>query len=59
MERVVLHLPVRVSPVHVSGEGSEDFYQEIGKLPVVEGRFHLSPHWRRDYVAETHRILED
>ena len=48
-----------VSPVHVSGSVDKDFYyKEIGMLPVVEGRFHLSPHWRRDYVAETHRMLE-
>jgi glycosyltransferase involved in cell wall biosynthesis len=47
-----------VSPVHMSGSGVEDFYREVGKLPVVEGRFHLSPHWRRDYVAETRRLLE-
>ena len=47
-----------VNPVHVSGSPDEDFYREIGKLPVVEGRFHLSPHWQRDYVAETRRMLE-
>jgi hypothetical protein len=47
-----------VSPVHMSGSAAEDFYREIGKLPVVEGRFHLSPHWRRDYVAETRRLLD-
>jgi hypothetical protein len=55
---VVLHLPVGVSPVHISGRVEEDFYREIGELPVVEGRFHLSPHWRRDYVAEIRRMLE-
>jgi glycosyltransferase involved in cell wall biosynthesis/Sec-independent protein translocase protein TatA len=48
-----------VSPVHMSGSGVEDFYREVGILPVVEGRFHLFPHWRRDYVAETRRMLED
>jgi glycosyltransferase involved in cell wall biosynthesis/Sec-independent protein translocase protein TatA len=47
-----------VSPVHVSGSTAENFYREIGKLPVVEGRFHLSPHWRRDYAAETRRLLD-
>ena len=47
-----------VSPVHMSGSGVEDFYREVGKLPVVEGRFQLSPHWRRDYVAETRRLLD-
>jgi glycosyltransferase involved in cell wall biosynthesis len=47
-----------VSPVHVSGLGVEDFYGEIGKLPVVEACFHLAPHWRRDYVAETRRLLD-
>ena len=47
-----------VSPVHMSGSGVEDFYREVGKLPVAEGRFHLSPHWRRDYLAETRRQLD-
>src|SRR5215211_6583643 len=47
-----------VSPVHMSGSGVEDFYGEVGKQPVVEGCFQLSPHWRRDYVAETRRLLE-
>jgi glycosyltransferase involved in cell wall biosynthesis len=47
-----------VSPVHITG-GDENYYREVGKLPVVEGRFQLSPHWRRDYVAETRRMLED
>jgi Glycosyl transferase family 2 len=47
-----------VSPVHMSGSGVEDFYREVGKLPVVEGRFHLSPNRRRDYVAETRRLLD-
>jgi hypothetical protein len=56
-----------VSPVHVSSlvlapdgdPNGEDFYREMGKLPVVEAPFHLSPHWRRDYVRETRRMLED
>jgi glycosyltransferase involved in cell wall biosynthesis len=47
-----------VSPVHMSGSGVEDFYVEVGKQPVVEACFHLSPRWRRDYVAETRRLLD-
>jgi glycosyltransferase involved in cell wall biosynthesis len=47
-----------VSPAHMSGSGVEDFYREVGKLPIVEGRFHLSPHWRRDYLGETRRLLD-
>jgi glycosyltransferase involved in cell wall biosynthesis len=47
-----------VSPAHGSSRGVEDFYREVGEMPVVEGRFHLSPHWRRDYVAEARRMLE-
>jgi hypothetical protein len=47
-----------VNPVHMPGSGVEDFYREVGKQPVVEGRFQLSPHWRRDYAAETRRLLE-
>jgi len=46
-----------VSPVHICSSSDQDFYGEIGELPVVEGRFQLSPHWRRDYVAETRRLL--
>jgi hypothetical protein len=46
-----------VSPVHMSGSGVEDFYVEVGKLPVVEACFHLSPRWRRDYEAETRLLL--
>src|SRR5215204_231547 len=47
-----------VSPVHICSSSDQDFYGEIGELPVVEGRFQLSPHWRRDYVAETRRLLD-
>jgi glycosyltransferase involved in cell wall biosynthesis len=47
-----------ISPVHMSGSGVEDFYREVGKQPVVEGCIHLSPHWRKDYVAETRRLLD-
>jgi hypothetical protein len=47
-----------VSQVHMSGSGVEEFYGEVGKLPVVEGRYQLSAHWRKDYVAETRRVLE-
>jgi glycosyltransferase involved in cell wall biosynthesis len=47
-----------VSPVHICSSSDQDFYGEIGELPVVEGRFQLSPHWRRDYVAQTRRLLE-
>ncbi len=47
-----------VSPAHMSGSGVEDFYREVGKQPIVEGCFHLSPHWRRDYLAETRRLLD-
>jgi glycosyltransferase involved in cell wall biosynthesis len=47
-----------VSPAHMSGSGVENFYREVGKLPVAEACYHLSPHWRRDYVAETRRLLE-
>jgi glycosyltransferase involved in cell wall biosynthesis len=48
-----------VSPVHVSGRPDEGYYQEIGTLPVKEGRFRLFPHWRRDYEAEARRMLEE
>ena len=47
-----------VSQVHMSGSGVEEFYEEVGKLPVVEGRYQLSAYWRKDYVAETRRVLE-
>ena len=47
-----------VSPVHVSARTDEGYYREVGMLPVVEGRYRLSPHWQRYYVAETRRMLE-
>lgn len=48
-----------VGPVHVSGRADEGYYREIGLLPVEEGRYHLSPHWQRDYEAETRRMLDE
>jgi hypothetical protein len=42
----------------MSGSGVEEFYEVVGKLPVVEGRYQPSAHWRKDYVAETRRVLE-
>jgi glycosyltransferase involved in cell wall biosynthesis len=48
-----------VSPVHVSGLADEGYYREIGLLPVEEGRYHLFPHWQRDYEAETRRMLDE
>ena len=44
--------------MHMSGSGVEDFYGEVGKQPVAEARFQLTPHWRRDYVAQTRRLLD-
>lgn len=39
-----------VSPVHLSGRAPlEKWYQEVGRLKVVEGSFMLRPHWRIDY----------
>jgi hypothetical protein len=47
-----------VSPVHVSSRMPHDaFYREIGTRPVQPGRFRLTPHWRRDYQAETRALL--
>jgi glycosyltransferase involved in cell wall biosynthesis len=46
-----------VSPVHLSGKASDNFYGEIGARPVTPGRFHLTPHWRRDYEADTRALL--
>jgi hypothetical protein len=47
-----------VSPVHLSGKAEGNFYGEIGTRPVTPGRFHLTPHWRRDYEAETRALLD-
>ncbi|MCC6944125.1 MAG: glycosyltransferase [Thermomicrobiales bacterium] len=38
-----------VSPVHISGQGVDGTYVEIGKRPVAPGRYVLQPHWRVDY----------
>lgn len=48
-----------VSPTHLSGKlvAEDGFWEEIGKLPVQPGRFHLRPHWRRDYDTETRALL--
>jgi hypothetical protein len=46
-----------VSPAHLSSRSNEDFYDEIGRMPITPGRFHLTPHWGRDYVAETRSLL--
>ena len=48
-----------VSPGHVSVGGSEENYRVIGERPVAPGRFHLSPAWRSDYVADTRRLLDE
>jgi glycosyltransferase involved in cell wall biosynthesis len=48
-----------VNPVHVSSRANEGFYQEIGKLPIENACFHLSPNWRTDYEAATRRMLND
>jgi hypothetical protein len=47
-----------VDPVHISSQADENFYQEIGMLPVKVGRFRLVPHWRKDYEGEMRRTLE-
>lgn len=47
-----------VSPVHVSGRQDEGYYHEIGSMPIDEGKFFLTPHWRVDYAAEIRRLLE-
>ena len=52
--REILEAPFQ----HICSSSDQDFYGEIGELPVVEGRFQLSPHWRRDCVAQTRRLLE-
>jgi glycosyltransferase involved in cell wall biosynthesis len=47
-----------VQPWHLSSRSETDkFYREVGELPKEKGRFHLTPHWRTDYEAETRRLL--
>jgi hypothetical protein len=49
-----------VSPLHVSSRRPpDDAYRDLGTVPVQEGRFELTPHWRMDYEAETRRLLEE
>ena len=33
-------------------------YAKVGGRPVESGQFHLRPHWRQDYLAETRQLLE-
>lgn len=41
-----------VSPLHLSGRAPHDeFYADIGKIPLTSGRYVLRPHWRQDYQA--------
>jgi glycosyltransferase involved in cell wall biosynthesis len=48
-----------VSPAHLSavGKDRDEKYARVGERPVQAGRFHLFPHWRKDYVAETRRLI--
>ncbi len=47
-----------VQPHHLSGTlPHDDFYRQVGSLPVAAGTFTLRPHWREDYVALTRRAL--
>ncbi len=43
-----------VSPVHLSSRTDDDSYWDaIGRLPIQEGEFVLTPHWEQDYTAMT------
>jgi hypothetical protein len=49
-----------VSPGHLSSIADTDDgrYLLIGQQPIAVGSFELTPHWRRDYMAETRAVLE-
>jgi hypothetical protein len=47
-----------ISPVHMCSRATDEWYRELGMLPVQQGRFHLFPHWRKDYVADIARWLD-
>jgi hypothetical protein len=48
-----------IQPLHLSGRKPHDqFYAEIGRMPVEAGTFHLRPHWRQDYVRIVREALK-
>ena len=38
-----------VSPLHLSGR-PDNWYRQIGQMPVIQGRYVLRPQWREEYV---------
>lgn len=49
-----------VSPVHLSGmyPHCEEFYAQVGRMPVVSGEFQVVPRWREDYAEVVARALK-
>jgi len=50
-----------VSPVHISskvGTDGQEFYEAIGKRPVIPASYVLQPHWEQDYVGMTRLAIE-
>lgn len=47
-----------VQPLHLSGRTPHDqFYAEVGAMPVVSGRFEIVPEWRQDYPVLAREAL--
>jgi len=47
-----------VSPTHLSSrEPYAEWYQQIGKRPIEQGRYLLSPHWKEDYLSRTREAI--
>lgn len=45
--------------MHLSSRAPlEKWYQDVGKLPAVEGQFTLRPHWRMDYAKVCRQYAE-
>lgn len=47
-----------VSPVHLSGRmPHNEWYNQIGQMPVEQGQYFLRPHWKEDYPSRTRNAL--
>lgn len=46
------------SNVHLSGVAAhDDFYAQVGKMPVVPGTYQIQPRWQQDYVKLTREAI--
>jgi glycosyltransferase involved in cell wall biosynthesis len=47
-----------VSPVHLSSrQPIDEWYNQIGQMPVEQGQYFLRPHWKEDYLSRTRNAI--